>query len=177
MIHGQTQNPKNARDISHFEHFRSYHEKLYAQVEPTSVTPFSPSLLDRALHGVMVAYVIQMGDKAAQESPDPYPTNLIDELRSILRPRVESVDPQEKEYFDEVFDRRSKEWRTRERTKWYTNSQSEDLPLMIRAGEYTVFDENRIWKTPNSMRNVDAECQANITEHYILARENEVENV
>ncbi len=36
------------RDRSHFEKFRSHHERLYAQVEFTSVTPFSPAL-DRAL--------------------------------------------------------------------------------------------------------------------------------
>ena len=50
------------RDRSHFEKFRTYHERLYAQVEPTSVTPFSPPVLDRALHAVLVAYVRQLGD-------------------------------------------------------------------------------------------------------------------
>jgi superfamily II RNA helicase len=29
------------RDRSHYERFRTYHQSLYAQVEPTSVTPFA----------------------------------------------------------------------------------------------------------------------------------------
>src|SRR5205085_2201575 len=68
------------RDRSHFERFRSYHERLYAQVEPTSVTPFSPPAMDRALHAVMVAYARQAGDQQVAESPYPYPARLIDEL-------------------------------------------------------------------------------------------------
>ncbi|MBS3968345.1 MAG: hypothetical protein KGZ60_13890 [Truepera sp.] len=167
-------NPKNARDISHFEHFRSYHEKLYAQVEPTSVTPFSPSVSDRALHGVMAAYAMQMGNEAIQESPQPYPYELVGQLQTILMPRVRSVDPREANYFEEVFNRRAREWQTRERTKWYTNNQSEDIPLMVRAGEFVSSERERLsWKTPTSMRNVDAECQAHITMHYLADNESE----
>jgi hypothetical protein len=167
-------NPKNARDISHFEHFRSYHEKLYAQVEPTSVTPFSPSVLDRALHGMMAAYAMQTGNEAVQESPHPYPHELVEQLRTILMPRVRSVDPREADYVEEVFDRRAREWRTRERTKWYTNNRSEDIPLMVRAGEFVPPQRERLsWKTPTSMRNVDAECQAHITMHYLADNESE----
>ena len=34
-------NPFRARDLSHFERFREFHEKLYYYVEPISITPFS----------------------------------------------------------------------------------------------------------------------------------------
>ncbi|OBH24990.1 helicase [Mycobacterium sp. E1715] len=44
-----------ARDRSHFETFRSYHEALYRSVEPTSVTPWSLSSRDRSLAGALVA--------------------------------------------------------------------------------------------------------------------------
>ena len=62
------------RDRSHFEKFRSYHERLYSQVEPTSVTPFSRPALDRAAHAVIATYVRQLGDSDQAESPYPYPT-------------------------------------------------------------------------------------------------------
>lgn len=165
-------NPKNARDRSHFEQFRSYHEKLYAQVEPTSVTPFAPPVLDRALHGVMVAYALQTGDETVAESPYPYPQNLIETLRNILMPRVLEIDPQEAPYFEEIFDKRAKEWQDRQRTKWRASAQDEEIPLTVRAGEYVSPERALLtWKTPNSMRNVDTECQAQITQLYLTRGE------
>ena len=35
------------RDLAHFEQFRHYHETFYAQVEALSVTPYSPTSLER----------------------------------------------------------------------------------------------------------------------------------
>lgn len=43
------------RDLSHFEHFRAYHEALYRNVEATSVTPWAPRARDKALHAVVIA--------------------------------------------------------------------------------------------------------------------------
>ncbi len=43
------------RDRSHYERFESYHQSFYRSVEATSVTPFAPRAVDRALAGVVVA--------------------------------------------------------------------------------------------------------------------------
>lgn len=48
-------NVHKARDRSHYERFERYHQTFYRNVEATSVTPFSPRALDRALASSLVA--------------------------------------------------------------------------------------------------------------------------
>ena len=42
------------RDLNHYEFFEGYHSQLHRYVEPTTVYPFSPGALERALGPVMV---------------------------------------------------------------------------------------------------------------------------
>jgi hypothetical protein len=163
--------PTRPRDRSHYEKFRSYHERLYAQVEPTSVTPFSPPVLDRALHAVMVAYVRQFGNKDNARSPYPYPEQLIEQLRQIVLPRVQAIDPGEFGNFTQVFERRINQWKTWGRSVW-DKPTGTDLPLLLSAGAYINPDQKRlVWQTANSMRNVDAQCDAVITGLYAQMEE------
>jgi len=149
------------RDRSHFEKFRSYHERLHAQVEPTSVTPFSPPALNRALHAIMVAYVRQYSETGAE--PYPAPVDRLRELKSLLRPRVKEVDPGELETFDSIFEDRLEEWKRRERINW--TPEDEDPGLMHRAGKHVPERyRNSTWAVPMNMRNVDPECVLEISD-------------
>jgi hypothetical protein len=157
------------RDRSHFEKFRSYHEKLYSQVEPTSVTPFSPPALDRALHAVMVSYVMQNGDEESIKSPYPFPVDMVEKLKKILLPRVKFIDPQELDNFERVFEKRSNQWRGWEHTLWRAKASEEDIGLLRVAGSYASNEISRLsWPTQQSMRSVDAECIAEIANPILI---------
>jgi superfamily II DNA/RNA helicase len=159
------------RDRSHFEKFRSYHERLYAQVEPSSVTPYSRPALDRALHAVMTAYVRQLGNQNLARSPYPFPADLLQRLSEQIVPRVAYVDANELESFKRLFDARAEEWRRWERTRYSASAADAELPLLRVAGAYASREHARIsWPTPQSMRNVDAECQVEITTLYLNDR-------
>ena len=152
------------RDRSHFEKFRTYHERLYEQVEPASVTPFSPPALERALHAVLVSYVRQIGDQSVANSPYPFPEKLIDDIKGILIPRIRKIDALELDNFERVFSRLSKEWKSWQMVRWEQSWNSDDLPLLRRAGDYVPPDKKSLsWETPTSLRNVDAECIAEIS--------------
>lgn len=162
--------PSKPRDRSHFEKFRSYHERLYAQVEPTSVTPFSPPALERALHAVMAAYVRQSGTETQAKKPHPVPEGMIERLRALLIPRIRAVDLEEEENFERVFDRRAEEWRRWERTRWDGSvaALGGDIPLLRPAGAWVSREDSLVsWATQQSMRNVDAEAQIEITRLYL----------
>ena len=46
-----------ARDKSYFENFLSFHNSLYKQIEPLSITPFTENTIDKMISSLMVTYV------------------------------------------------------------------------------------------------------------------------
>lgn len=96
-------NPFNQRDVSHFEKFREFHEKLYYYVEPISITPFSPKSVERFLPLYLAAIIRQrykgLGNrKDAQNINSKLAERLKDELKvyfTIREQRTEQLQEQE----------------------------------------------------------------------------------
>lgn len=157
------------RDRSHYERFRTYHQQLYAQVEPTSVTSFAEPVLKRALHAAVVSRIRQVSPGL---KPDPFPREAFDAAIALLRARAELVDPGELPVFDHWVKQRSHEWMTGERTEWAATKYFGGDPLnglMRPAGELADPNNKQItWDTPMSMRSVDAECQIRVSQAYVI---------
>lgn len=156
------------RDRSHFERFTAFHNRLYAQVEPISMTPFSDPVLRRALHAVLVGYVRQFGPFGLD--PSPVPDDLIQEARKMVAERMArtSPDPDEVASFNTWFTRRNIEWAKWQRVEWLKSRGQGSLPLMYRGGSYIEPEHVGItWEVPQSMREVDAKSEAKISSAYI----------
>lgn len=161
--------PTKPRDRSHYEKFWSYHQRLYAQVEPTSVTPFAPPVLSRALHAVIVTWVRQRLRFADAGSPYPIPSNLIEEAAALLRERVAAVDSEEVAAVNRFLELRISEWERWLPGEWRRAGSAAEPGLLYSAGDYADPEERvRSWATPTSLRNVDAECRGVITGIYAL---------
>ncbi|MFZ2481307.1 MAG: helicase-related protein [Propioniciclava sp.] len=156
------------RDRSHYERFRTYHQQLYAQVEPTSVTPFAEPVLKRALHAAAISRMRQLNPTL---DPSPFPQAEFDDSIALLRARAALVDSEELPVFDQWVAERSRQWAKGERTTWATVNYLNGDPkqgLMRPAGDLAdPGNKNITWETPMSMRSVDAECQLSVTLDYL----------
>lgn len=161
------------RDRSHYERFRQYHQKIYSHVEPTSVTPFSAPAVDRALHGLVVALVRQLGTlKDQAERADPFPFDehsaLKQQLLEIVEERVNVVCPEEYANVMSVLQRRLDQWKAWNPSQYGSFMVSEpNVPLMYPAGQ-TIPESwhDHSWPTMSSLRNVDASCEAEVTQFF-----------
>lgn len=82
-----------SRDRSHYEHFKDYHQAFYRYVEPSSVTPFSRSVRERALQSVVISLVRHFqGLEDNQKASEINQTDIdFEEIESTIMDRVKEV--------------------------------------------------------------------------------------
>ncbi|MDW9652911.1 DNA/RNA helicase [Sinorhizobium meliloti] len=161
-------NNAKARDRSHYETFRTWHETLYRDVEASSVTPFAARARDRALHAVLVVLVRTLAPGMSNQ-PDLAiaPEEALREIRDWITGRAASVDPEEADVaaeLDALFD----EWRRRAPSvywnDWRPNQslvQSAERVAMRRAIGRAP---GAAWPTMNNMRSVEPSTHFRLAE-------------
>ncbi|WP_246124021.1 helicase-related protein [Nocardia bhagyanarayanae] len=155
------------RDRSHYERFRTYHQQLYAQVEPTSLTPFAAPVLNRALHAAVISHIRQTSELDLPVYP--FPATQYETAVDLLEKRAKIADRGELATLRREQHRRANEWEKWERTDWSANAVGGDPKqgLMRYAGTLPDLKASAtMWDVPTSMRNVDAECRLEISLDY-----------
>ena len=158
--------PFNSRDRSHYEHFKSYHQSIYNYVEPTSVTPHSTSVRKRCLHAVVIT-LCRLWDKKNRALPNLPKDEIKNKVLKYITDYVKKADPDHPEEVErtekdilEIFRR----WKEIQPLKFGSMSldQSIEGTLMYPSGTEKKIEGDQ-FETPTSMRNVDRECSARIT--------------
>lgn len=161
------------RDRSHYEQFKAYHEAFYRFVEPTSVTPFAPPAMERALHAVLVIggrHVAGWSRPSDFDADDPEFAAFL----QFIRDRARQIDPEHVPELNDLIDRIIGEWDARRPERWGDLSGDRDEPVLMRvAGTEASEDDRDSWETPTSMRNVDVECGAEVIHRYVATGEGE----
>lgn len=162
-------NPFKPRDRSHFENFRSFHENAYRHVEPTSVTPFSIPVCERAIHALAVS-IARFCYTEMRESPGRGIANRRSEIVRIITDRVKKVAPEELTRATAILNLFLDDWERR-KPQFYGRMNGQDTdPLLWPAGKPIRPDiaylAPVLRSTPSSMRNVDAECEAVPIQNY-----------
>ncbi|SDT83980.1 Helicase conserved C-terminal domain-containing protein [Desulfobacula phenolica] len=158
----------HARDMSHFENFKAYHQSFYRFVEPTSLTPFSSPARKRALHAALVIVMRHgaglMGNNMANQ------INLKDDkirhAAFCLTRRCSMASPQKGKTTKEHIENLLYEWNDMsggdglfKAPLQYQSHSKDKKPLLKRHNEKKMGQtDDDSWVTLQSMRQVDDEC-------------------
>lgn len=162
-----------ARDRSHFETFRGFHDALYRSVEPTSVTPWSLSSRDRSLAGALIsllrhsiASLSRDDDAGAFDLSGPHLRATVEGLVERFMVLVRQSDPNEQQAVsDQVWqllrewDRKASEARGAGDILRYEHREPGDRALVKRFGQ-----EGADWLVGDSMRSVEPNVAVEVQE-------------
>lgn len=157
-----------ARSLSHYECFRSYHESFYRFVESTSVTPYTFQARSRALHAALVIALrhacphLRDNRAAGQfDSRDQEVRAVVDALRRRCASAagteraddsVAHIDALVAQWHDEA--RRCEA--VRRQLKYHTPDREKNAERLLCSHDST---SRGLWRTLHSMRNVESAAE------------------
>jgi len=159
-----------ARSLSHYENFRSYHDSFYRFVEPTSLTPFTYQARSRALHAALVIAIRHSGigllhnDTAGDFNKE---NDLIKKVTKEMKIRCKLAIGSNKEMVtktEEHIDNLVNQWSNYIEYQKGQNSRGEAIVKYSetnedRSNQYLICNfekKNGLWQTLQSMRNVES---------------------
>lgn len=161
-------NNAKARDRSHYESFPTWHQTLYRDVEPTSVTPFASRARDRALHAVLVALIRHLVPGMLDRPALDYDAlAAATQLISDITHRSSAIDPEETAVGQEL-QRCLETWDFRSPRSYWSPWQPRTSLLQDAERAATLRAMGRMpgdaWPTLNNMRSVEPSTRFRLAE-------------
>jgi len=171
-------NPYRARDLSHFEKFREFHEKMYFYVDPISITPYSPQAIEKYMPAVLAAIIRHefpalATDMGIKNLDDTKKKQIQERIHAIFSTRMNSIQGNENELLrdlltdeglqmiDSFVEKALDEWIDRiSLIESFDNPKKNPLYLSLDAYEEEKADT--FWSVPYSLRDIAESSVINI---------------
>jgi hypothetical protein len=178
-------NPFRSRDVSHFEKFREFHEKLYYYVEPISITPFSHKSVEKYLPLFLGAYIRHLYSTLAdnqsafnidsaksadiEKSVKEYFKGRLDRTAELSGIEQELLTPDLFEYICTMVHDMLEQWMEKKRdsqelvyikNRFGRNRQA--TPLYSSSDDYDEMKLLNKWKVPTALRLLESEAVIHI---------------
>lgn len=164
-------NSMRPRDVSHYEHFFSYHDSFYRFVEAGSVTPFSDGAVDRYVKSAFTATFRLSSPSSGNEDAGLFASDGDGRRRAIYEAflaRAEAFGPREERATSAALDDLQLRWSREPANLKYVvyrnrfNRKGAPPPahqrtVMKASDEAPPENVESIFDAPRSMRNVEAE--------------------
>ncbi|HZL09461.1 MAG TPA: helicase-related protein [Prolixibacteraceae bacterium] len=165
--------PSKPRDKSQYEQFQGYHSRIYSNVEPTSVTPFSINARQKGLHAILIALLrhFSAGDLVKAPNISDEFEELTPIIEKLIKERCEVIDREEVSNTIKLLAKRIESWKAGGAASYGDAANSgilknEDFfPLMYASGvevREDVKGRQTPFATSTSMRGVDTESVLSI---------------
>ena len=182
-------NPFRSRDVSHFEKYREFHEKLYYYVEPISITPFSPKSVEKYLPLYMATIIRHCYKKLADRKDAKEMTgNIAYSLKTELKKyfesrynRTKNLDPtihalereiitdEQLTYIYSWIDTSLDQWKKLAESNgdslvYYAAGRkaTEEKSLLVSTDDYAEQKASSKWVVPSALRLVEPEAVLHI---------------
>ena len=182
-------NPFRSRDVSHFERFREFHEKLYYYVEPISITPFSPKAVEKYLPLYMATVIRHLyndfadrkdAKKMTEYSAEQLKTDLkmyfsrrydrtqnLDKTTQILEREI--MTDKQRDFIYKWINDSLDQWVQMAQTEgdalvYYAagRKQTEEKSLLVSTDDYAEQKATSKWVVPSALRLVEPEAVLHI---------------
>lgn len=169
-------NPLTSRDVSHYERFTSVHQRLYAAVEPASVTPFTDAALTRGLRGALASIVRQVRTTGADRVLPDDVALVRAAAQGIIRRATQLVGADVRVRVEALSDAALNEVRTAVDEQLGWGVAGRPGVQFLRPLEDPAPIETASWPVLTSLRSVDADAALRIYEDWLPARVGTVED-
>lgn len=165
-------NAQRSRDRSVYERFNAYHSRLYAQVEPVTVTPFSIPAMRHGLVGALLsAYRMRSQEASSSEQPNE---SVLLKASEVIKARLSLIAPDAEKFadFEKQIRKFERHWKRYEPPRWDYSMDEESgivpdhpAPALMRGRRERLsdFPGDQSEMVPRSLRSVDAQTELRVS--------------